>query len=92
MSIDKKYQITHDIDWFAVINEKPCHFASNGGEIPKEIHISLRKIQTQVEFLPLEKKYRIGDAKWIKKVLQEDYTYLQDELYKTATSPRMMYM
>lgn len=23
---------TRDIDWFALINNQPCHFASNGGD------------------------------------------------------------
>ena len=31
------YQITHDIDWFALYDNIPIHVASNGNIIPKEI-------------------------------------------------------
>lgn len=31
------YQLTHDIDWFAIYNDIPIHVASNGNVIPNNV-------------------------------------------------------
>lgn len=55
----RDYQITHDIDWFCMINGLPIHTASNGGIMPfnlctvaelREIQQSVREIEESHDF------------------------------------------
>lgn len=70
--IDLLYQITHDIDWFCVINHVPIHIASNGGRIP-DFYFNRRmlfRVQNFVEQLPM-----IGDAEPIDSdVVHQEYS------------------
>lgn len=34
MILTENYMLTHDIDWFFIINRKPVHLASNGSLLP----------------------------------------------------------
>ena len=43
------YMRTRDIDWFAVINNQPCHFASNGGILPNVMQNRERLVGLQHE-------------------------------------------
>lgn len=39
MAYSVSYQLTHDIDWFAIHGRYLVHFASNGGLIPKDVKV-----------------------------------------------------
>lgn len=39
MAYSVSYQLTHDIDWFAIHGRYLVHFASNGGLIPREVQV-----------------------------------------------------
>lgn len=48
---------TRDIDWFALINNQPCHFASNGGILPYQMRdrkslVDLQQKVAKLEYLP----------------------------------------
>lgn len=53
MKYDESYLLTHDIDWFCIINEIPVHVASAGGIIPDVFNIreSLMDMQHKVSKL-----------------------------------------
>jgi len=47
----REYQLTHDIDWFCLLNGIPIHAASNGGIMPRKLCTveELREIQNTVK-------------------------------------------
>lgn len=46
---DKKYQQTHDIDWFCRIGNTAMHFASNGGMLP--IKVNNREVNSRIQHI-----------------------------------------
>lgn len=55
--ISESYMRTRDIDWFAVVDGHPCHFASNGGMLPacltdRETLLKLQWYAAQMEDIP----------------------------------------
>lgn len=57
-----RYQYTHDIDWFCLIDDVPVHLASNGGELPDDSYKAseLVSIQRQVPALEPIYKYELN--------------------------------
>lgn len=92
MTITTEYQQTNDIDWFGLVNGKPCHFASNGGRIPEHVIKTLRKLQSEVARLPEKTDYEEGDTEKINEIVKEQYKYLSEEGYLKIFPPRTMYM
>lgn len=49
------YQLTHDIDWFAVVCGIPIHVASNGNILPNEVDSKInRQIQKRLAEIHLD--------------------------------------
>jgi len=79
------YQLTHDIDWFCIINNYPIHIASNGGMLPNIYRREkLREIQSLIEQLPVICEYpRIGQSFSLFDAMQlEKYPVIENKKYK----------
>ena len=92
MIITTEYQQTNDIDWFGIVKGKPCHFASNGGKIPKHVINTLRELQSEVARLPEKTDYEEGDTEKINEIVKEQYKYLSEDGYIKTIPPRTMYI
>ena len=57
-----RYQYTHDIDWFCLIDDVPVHLASNGGKLPYDSYKAseLVSIQRQISVLEPIYKYELN--------------------------------
>lgn len=76
--IDSLYCQTHDIDWFCIINGKPIHVASNGGELP--LCFNKQMIFTQRQYvldLPdIEgNEVSVIESKYLNDTISEKYQY-----------------
>ncbi len=71
------YLLSHDIDWFALVDGIPVHVASNGGLLPHDSYkiSELTRIQHVVH--GLESRYRVG----------MNVEYLEDYLRETESYP-----
>ena len=71
-----QYQATHDIDWFATINECPVHLASNGGHLPVDSYTvsELVAIQHKVANMQSVFRYEI-DEEYLQNYLDEGEFY-----------------
>ncbi len=71
-----QYQATHDIDWFATINEHPVHLASNGGHLPYDSYTVSELIAIQHKVANMKNIFRYEiDADYLQKYLEEGEFY-----------------
>ena len=89
-----QYQATHDIDWFATINECPVHLASNGGHLPVDSYTvsELVSIQHKVANMQSVFRYEI-DEEYLLNYLDEGEFYpdideLSDEDFRMIIPER----
>ena len=56
------YQVTHDIDYFFIKDEKPIHIASNGGVLPDKLGSKtfVQKTQNVAYSLPMQFGYELN--------------------------------
>lgn len=90
-----QYQATHDIDWFATINECPVHLASNGGHLPVDSYTvsELVSIQHKVANMQSVFRYEI-DEEYLQNYLDEgefypDIDVLSDEDFRMIIPERV---
>lgn len=90
-----QYQATHDIDWFATINEHPIHLASNGGHLPFDSYTvsELIAIQHKVANMHSTFGYEI-DEEYLRNYLDEgdfysDIDEMSDEEFRMIIPERI---
>ena len=86
MSRFSEYMVSHDIDWFCVVDGYLCHFASNGSEMPNVIANSwlIRRTQEIAAELPIlleERELRIKESH--RRELQELEGFNEQRYYES---------
>lgn len=71
-----QYQATHDIDWFATINECPVHLASNGGHLPVDSYTVSELVSIQHKVANMQNVFRYEiDEEYLQNYLDEGEFY-----------------
>lgn len=76
-SID--YQVTHDIDYFFVLNDFPTHIASNGGVMPNKLGsiAFIQETQNKAFSLPMQFSYKLNED-YLSQLNAEDFPSISD--------------
>ena len=90
-----QYQATHDIDWFATINEHPVHLASNGGHLPSDSYTVSKLVAVQHKVANMQTTFRYEiDEEFLQNYLDEDGFYpdvneMSDEEFRMIIPERV---
>lgn len=78
--IDEIYQVTHDIDWFCVVDGCPIHVASNGLPIPRFIKNlqELAEWQGYVAMLPERMPGEVWDSPQLEDTIRKGYENFEE--------------
>lgn len=90
-----QYRATHDIDWFATINEHPVHLASNGGHLPSDSYTVSKLVTVQHKVANMQNTFRYEiDEEFLQNYLDEgdfypDISEMSDEEFRMIIPERV---
>lgn len=70
------YLLSHDIDWFALVDGIPVHVASNGGLLPRDSYKISQLTSIQNSIQRIEGRYRVGmNVEYLERYLRATESY-----------------